>query len=127
LKRAIKHLIGRVEKLAAQTDPKPPYFPICEPEGKAWQMWCLSHLTDEERRELEFIIEQYNASNRNAPHWKDPACEAWDQERMRILHRFGELEKVGESRALLEPRDAWPRFLVEARQELTQLEKVKAN
>jgi hypothetical protein len=123
----LKQLLGRVEKLATSQGPKGTRFPICEPEGKAWQMWSLSHLTDEERRELEFIIEQYNASNRNAPRWKDPAYEAWDQERMRILRRFGELEKVGESRALLEPQDAWPWFLAEARQELTQLEKVKPN
>jgi hypothetical protein len=120
----VKQLLDSVTKLAPEKREGKRRFPLMTTEGKAWLYWSLAHLTDEEESELTALVERLSTLDEKRPHWKNPDYENYWQERMSVLHRFGELEALGESRALHEPREGWTRYSAQARVELAQLEKV---
>lgn len=121
MKWEIKNLQKRLDELAEKQPGRPL---LCSIEGEAWLAWSLEHLSEDESAEFKAIVEELNKLDENPVHWKNPEWQkVWDR-RMQLLHRFGELEKLGESRA---PTDlSWLRFLAKFREDKTQFAKVHA-
>jgi len=97
-----------------------------EVEGEAWINYCISLLSDEERRELDQVGVEIEKN------WEcHPDCrnrEEWqkhDDERTRLYHRHGELIAIGEARAEAGPWEPWTLFEAEYRDAKAQLGKVK--
>jgi hypothetical protein len=122
MKWEIKALQKRLDELAEKRPKGRP--PLMTLEGEAWLAGSIEHLTEDESAEFKGIVERLSALDVNAPHWKDPAWQkVWD-ERMRLLHRFGELVKSGESRANADESDAYLCFETKFREDKTQFAKV---
>ena len=97
-----------------------------EVEGEAWINYCISLLSEDERREEEQVMAQINKHEENKPGVKSPEWQNYWDEHMRLLHRHGELIALGEARAEAAPWDPWTRFEGEYRDGKAQLGKVRA-
>jgi hypothetical protein len=97
-----------------------------EVEGEAWIYYCISLLSEDERREEEQVEAQINKLDENHPSPNTPEFDQYWDEHMRLLHRHGELIALGEVRAEAAPWEPWTRFEAEYRDARAQLAKVKA-
>jgi hypothetical protein len=97
-----------------------------EVEGEAWIYYCISFLSEDERRELEQIEAESNKLRENKPSVKSPEWDNYWDENMRLLHRHGEILALGEVRAEAAPWEPWTRFEGEYRDMKAQLGKVRA-
>jgi hypothetical protein len=97
-----------------------------EVEGEAWIHYCISLLSDDERRELEQVTAEINKNEENHPDSKSPEWPNYWDEHMRLLHRHGELIALGEVRAEAAPWEPWTRFEGEYRDGKAQLAKVRS-
>ena len=96
-----------------------------EVEGEAWINYCVSLLSEDERRELEQVAAEIDKGWENEPDCRDP--EEWrkyDDAHTRLYRRHGELIALGEVRAEAAPWDPWTRFEAEYRDGKAQLDKV---
>ena len=94
-----------------------------EPEGEAWIYYCISLLSEDERRELEQVEAQINKNEETHPDWKSPEWDRYYDEDMRLLCRHGEIFKIGDARAEAGPWEPWTRFEGEYRDAKAQLAK----
>jgi hypothetical protein len=96
-----------------------------EVEGEAWIYYCISLLSEDERREEEQVMTQINKNEETRPDSnKSPEWDKYREEDMRLSHRLGELIKIGEVRAEAAPWEPWTRFEGEYRNGKAQLDKV---
>jgi hypothetical protein len=95
-----------------------------EVEGEAWIYYCISLLSDDERREIEQVAADFDKTWENRPDCKSPEWQNHWDEHMRLLDRHGELIKIGEARAEAAPWEPWTRFEGEYRDGKAQVGKV---
>jgi hypothetical protein len=95
-----------------------------EVEGEAWIYYCISLLSEDERREEEQVMAEINKNYENKPSVKSPEYDKYWEEDRRLSHRHGELIALGEVRAEAAPWEPWTRFEAEYRDGKAQLDKV---
>jgi hypothetical protein len=95
-----------------------------EVEGEAWIYYCISFLSEDERREEEQVMAEINKNYENKPSVKSPEYDKYWEEDRRLSHRHGELIALGEVRAEAAPWEPWTRFEAEYRDGKAQLDKV---
>jgi hypothetical protein len=122
----IERLEERVDAIdRSQPGRKKPTL-MSEPEGEAWIYYCISLLSEDERRELDQVVAGFNKGWENRPGCKNrEEWKKYDDEHTRLLHRHGELIALGEARAEAAPWEPWTRFEVEYRDAKAQLAKVR--